>query len=167
MVGRKIIKQRLRNSDNIYRMSFEFCSLHQRNIIRTCSPSGTGSGLLFIWIASTHKKRSLPGGGGLEYYDSPVPASIPQRPPVLRDWHNRLVFEGASNGPSCRSQNLVSPSVRALPLGLPGSTFLPPSVPDWGHSDYRLCIGLCLCGFGKYCCQFSNFGYKIQKLAIG
>ena len=34
---------------------FDPAYLHQSNIIRTCSPLGTGSGLLFIWIISAYK----------------------------------------------------------------------------------------------------------------
>ena len=38
---------------------FEFCSLHQSNIIRIFSPSGTGSDLLFTWTVSAHKEIGL------------------------------------------------------------------------------------------------------------
>lgn len=53
--------------------TFEFCSLHQINIIRTCSPSGTGSGLLFIWTISAHRKSGPCqfGGGRFQYLHFP------------------------------------------------------------------------------------------------
>ena len=44
---------------------FDPLRVHQSNIIRTCSPSGTGSGLLFIWTVSAHKESGpcqLTGG---------------------------------------------------------------------------------------------------------
>ena len=36
---------------------FDPAYLHQSNIIRTCSPSGTGSGLLFIWTIFLYNKN--------------------------------------------------------------------------------------------------------------
>ena len=66
---------------------FEFCSLHQINIIRIFSPSGTGSDLLFIWTESAHKKAApVSLTGAVPFMYSPAGASIPQTPLVLPDW---------------------------------------------------------------------------------
>ena len=40
---------------------FDPAYLHQSNIIRTCFPSGTGSGLLSIWTISAHSKAAPVG----------------------------------------------------------------------------------------------------------
>ena len=110
---------------------FEFCSLHQSNIIRTCSPSGTGSGLLFIWTISAHRESgSRPiwmGAAPFMYALVLSSASMPHMLLVPLNWHNRLALAGADTGPCSQSQNQVWQSVHQLPpLGLPGSMYTPP-----------------------------------------
>ena len=112
---------------------FESSSLHQSNIIRTCSPSGTGSGLLFIWTIFLYNKTALATFGRGRYSFSNLVSILIQHPfqqSIQHSFHALLsnvqtpcVPLGcrrtpgalvADNAPLLLSQSLVSPSAGLL-----------------------------------------------------
>ena len=112
---------------------FESSSLHQSNIIRTCSPSGTGSGLLFIWTIFLYNKTALATFGRGRYSLSNLVSILIQHPfqqSIQHSFHALLSNVqtpcvplgcrrtpgalGADNAPLLLSQSLVSPSAGLL-----------------------------------------------------
>ena len=115
---------------------FEFCSLHQSNIIRIFSPSGTGSDLLFAWTIFLYSKTALATSGRGRYsfsnlvsiliqhpFQQSIQHSFPallsnvQTPFVPLDCRRTPEALGADRAPNSRSQSRVQPSLYHPSLG--------------------------------------------------